>query len=90
MKKAKIKSLVKAARKTAKESIATKVVTDLTAFTAELGQSSKKLSKEIKKGANQLAKKISKEIKIDKAAFADADNDIPPTKSTKSTKVLPA
>lgn len=87
MKKAKIKSLVKAARKTAKESIATKVITDLTAFTAELGHSSKKLNKEIKKGANQLAKKIAKEIKVDKTAFANADKDIKPIKSA---KVLPA
>lgn len=76
MKKAKLKSLVKAARKTAKESIANKVVTDLNAFTAELGQDSKKLNKQIKKGANQLAKKIAKEINIDKAALVNSSKEI--------------
>jgi len=84
MKKAQIKSLVKAARKTAKESIQLKLITDLKDFTAKLNQDSKKLNKEINKGAKQLAKKLAKEIKIDKASVvnthnANASSDIPVT-----------
>ncbi len=76
MKKAKLKSLLKAARRTTKKSIESKVIADLTAFTAEIGQDSKKLNKQIKKGANLLAKKIANKIKIDKAAFTDNGNGI--------------
>jgi hypothetical protein len=68
MKKSKLKSLVKSAKKAAKSDIEVSFILKLTEVTDQLGKPSKKLKKTIAKGAKQLAKKIAKELPIDKDA----------------------
>jgi hypothetical protein len=69
MKNTKIKALVKAARKTAKEEIQTSLIANLKEVTSKLKHSSKKLDKKIEKGAKILAKKIAKDLIIDGPAL---------------------
>lgn len=69
MKNNKIKTLVKAARKSAKEEIQTSLITNLKEVTAKLKHGSKKLDKKIEKGAKILAKKIAKDLVIDGPAL---------------------
>jgi len=64
MKKKKLKSLVKAARKTAEKDIRLDLIAGLTEIVSKFGEGSKKLTKDIKKGAASLAKKLAKDIKI--------------------------
>jgi hypothetical protein len=71
MKKKKLKSLVKSARKTVRNDIKRSLITELTGIAVKLGQDSKKLNKEIEKGSKELAKKLAKDIKIDKAAIVE-------------------
>lgn len=71
MKKKKLRSLIKSARKTVKNDIQENLINGLKAITLQLGQDSKKLTKDIEKGARQLAKKLAKDIKIDKAAIIE-------------------
>lgn len=78
MKKSKLKSLVKAARATAKKDIQTSIVTGLRETISQFGESSKKLNRDIEKAAKNLAKKISKDIKIYKTATADAQTEVLP------------
>jgi hypothetical protein len=58
MKKNELKSLVKTARKSAKENINTTVLAQLKAAIEKLGLTSKKVNKEIEKSAKRLAKKL--------------------------------
>ena len=71
MKKSKLKSLVKTARKQAKKDIKSSLITELREIAGRFGQESKKIRKDIEKGSNQLAKKLSKDIKIDKSAILE-------------------
>jgi len=71
MKKNKLKSLVKAARKTAEKDIHLSLVTSLQEIAGKFGEGSKKLNKDIEKGARRLAKKIATDIKIDKSVFIE-------------------
>jgi hypothetical protein len=71
MKKKKLKALVKSAKKTIREDIKTDLIARLQEITAKYGQDSKKLNKDIQKGAAQLARKLAKDIKVDKAAVAE-------------------
>ena len=71
MKKNKLKSLVKAARKTAEKDIHLSLVTSLQDIAGKFGEGSKKLNKDIEKGARRLAKKIATDIKIDKSVFIE-------------------
>lgn len=82
MKKDKLKSLVKAARKTARKDIELRLITELKELAGKLGQDSKKLKKDIEKGSKQLAKKLSRKLKIDKSAILEASNE------TKAANVL--
>jgi predicted oxidoreductase len=68
MKKKKLKALVKSAKKTIREDIKTDLITRLQEITGKYGQDSKKLNKDIQKGASQLARKLAKDIKVDKVA----------------------
>lgn len=74
MKNNKIKALVKAARKTAKEDIQNGLITYLKESTGKLQATSKKLDKKIEKGAKILAKKIAKELVIDGAPLLNDHN----------------
>jgi len=74
MKKSKLKSLVKSARKTAKKDIRLSLVAGLKEIASKFGEGSKKLNKDIEKGSKQLAKKLSKDIKIDKSAIIENGN----------------
>lgn len=76
MKKNKLKSLGKKARKTAFNDIKAKIADALTGVTSELGEVSKKLTKIIEKESGKFAKKISRKIKFNKLP-AEAPNDIP-------------
>jgi two-component sensor histidine kinase len=69
MNKKKRKAIKEASKKAAIQEITKTVVDQLTAITAELGQDSKKLKKEIEKRAAQLAKKIVKRLKAVKPAI---------------------
>ncbi len=71
MKKSKLKSLVKTARKKAKKDIKSSLITELREIAGRFGQDSKKIRKDIEKGSTQLAKKLSKDIKIDKSAILE-------------------
>ena len=71
MKKNKLKSLVKAARKTAEKDIHLSLVTSLQEIAGKFGEGSKKLNKDIEKGARRLAKKIATDIKINKSVFIE-------------------
>jgi len=76
MKKSKLKSLIKSARKTAKEDIRTSLVIELKEIASKFGTGSKKLHKDIEKGSKQLAKKLAKDIKIDKSTLVATDQSI--------------
>jgi len=82
MKKKKLKSLVKSARKSATKDIRLSLVAELKEITGTFGEGSKKLKKDIEQGSRQLAKKIAKNIKIDKSAFIKSD------KLAEATEVL--
>ncbi|HEY0177030.1 MAG TPA: hypothetical protein VGC08_11675 [Pedobacter sp.] len=73
MKKSKLRSLVKSARKTAKKDIKLNLISELKEIAGKFGQGSKKLERDIEKGSKQLAKKLSKDIKIDKSAIIEAN-----------------
>jgi hypothetical protein len=72
MKKQKLKSLVKTARKAERKKIKSNIFLELKAVAEKLVPTSKKIEKVIKKEAKELAKVISLEIKIDKAALVVA------------------
>lgn len=82
MKKNKLKSLIKSTKKTAKKDIQLALVADLKEVTGKFGAESKKLAKEIEKGAKQLAKKIAKEIKIDKSLLVPAQTEEAPVSAS--------
>lgn len=69
MKKSKLKSLVKTARKTAEKDIHQSLLASLKDIVGKFGEGSKKLNKDVEKGAKQLSKKLAKSIKVDKSAF---------------------
>jgi flagellar biosynthesis/type III secretory pathway protein FliH len=73
MNKKKRKAIKEASKKAAIQEITKTVVDQLNSITAELGQDSKKLKKEIEKRAAQLAKKIVKKLK----AVTPVTNDVP-------------
>lgn len=75
MKKSKLKSLVKSARKTAKKDIRLSLITELKEIAGKFGPNSKKINKEIQKSSKELAKKLSKDIKIDKLSIVEAVKD---------------
>jgi uncharacterized protein YaaW (UPF0174 family) len=86
MKKNKLKPLNKPARKTAVEAIKLSLVAELKEVTGILGAASKKLDKEIEKGARQLAKRLAKKLKIDTSAALPAGTAVQVTeKSVKET-----
>jgi len=88
MKKGKLKSIVKSARKEVKADIKLGLVKELKEITSKLGQESKKLSKQIEKGSEKLAKAIAKEIKIDKSALQQSAGKevVPQPVQTETTK----
>jgi phosphopantetheinyl transferase (holo-ACP synthase) len=75
MNKKKRKAIKEASKKAAIQEITKTVVDQLTVITAELGQDSKKINKEIEKRAAQLAKKLVKKLKavkpVDKEAVSE-------------------
>lgn len=73
MKKSKLKSLVKSARKTAEKDIRLSLTSSLKDIAAQFGES-KKLNRDIAKGSKLLAKKLAKDIKIDKSSFIKTDD----------------
>jgi len=75
MKKSKLKSLVKAARKTAEKDIHQSLLSTLSEIAGNYGEGAKKLNKDIQKGARRLAKKLSANIKIDKSVFIEVKED---------------
>jgi len=75
MKKKKLKSLVKSARKTAEKDIRADLVKGLNEIAGKFGEGSKKLTKDIEKGARQLAKKLAKDIKIYDSTTIAADGE---------------
>lgn len=87
MKKSKLKSLVKSARKTAEKDIRLSLITGLKEIAGVFGEGSKKINKDIEKSAKQLAKKLSKDIKINKTAIIEA-NKLP--KAPKEEEAVPA
>lgn len=76
MKKSKLKLLVKEARKSAKKDIEQSVITQVKELTATLAPNTKKLEREIVKGAKQLAKKLAKELKFDTTVFAEVTEEV--------------
>ena len=76
MKKSKLKLLVKEARKSAKKNIEQSVITQVKELTATLAPNTKKLEREITKGAKQLAKKLAKELKFDTTVFAEVTEEV--------------
>ncbi len=85
MKKSKLKQLVKEARKSAKKDIELKLVSGLREVTATLAVSTKKLDKEIAKGAKQLAKKIGKELQFDTTSFAENKEEVKASEVVEAT-----
>jgi uncharacterized protein (DUF58 family) len=75
MKKSKLKSLVKTARKTAEKDIHLSLLASLKDIAGKFGENSKKLNKDIEKGARQLSKKLAKDIKINKSIFITVKED---------------
>lgn len=75
MKKTKLKSLVKAARKNAAKDIQIGIATELKTVAGKLGQDVEKLSKAIEKEAKKVAKRLADKIKIDKAALVLANDE---------------
>ena len=76
MKKSKIKSLIKSARKTAEKDIRLSLAAGLKEIAGKYGEGSKKLKKDIKKGSKQLAKVLSNDIKIDKSALQETRSQV--------------
>ncbi len=74
MKKSKLKSLVKTARKNAQKDIQIVVAAELKVAAGKLGQDIEKLNKDIVKEAKKVAKRISQKIKIDKTALVQAND----------------
>lgn len=72
MKNNDIKSLAKAARKSAATTIEAGLLTALKSIAAKLRQNEKHFQKEIEKGAKKLAKKLSKEIELDEPIKLEA------------------
>jgi uncharacterized coiled-coil protein SlyX len=72
MNKKKRKAIKEASKKAAIQEITKTVVDQLTVITAELGQDSKKIKKEIEKRAAQLAKKLVKKLKAVKPVAKEA------------------
>ncbi|NCD69722.1 hypothetical protein [Mucilaginibacter agri] len=75
MKKTKLKSLVKTARKNAAKDIQVSIATELKAAAGKLGQDVEKLSKTIEKEAKKVAKRLADKIKIDKTALVLANDE---------------
>jgi uncharacterized coiled-coil protein SlyX len=63
MNKKKRKAIKEASKKAAVKEITKTVIDQLNVITAELGQDSKKIKKEVEKRAAQLAKKLVKKLK---------------------------
>ncbi|WP_158797697.1 hypothetical protein [Pedobacter sp. L105] len=75
MKKKQLKSLVKSARKTAEKDIRADLVKGLNEIASKFGEGSKKLTKDIEKGARLLAKKLAKDIKIYNSTTVESDGE---------------
>lgn len=76
MKKHKIKSLVKTARKAVRKNIKLEIYLDLKAIADKAVPESKKIEKVIKKDAKALAKIISRHLKIDENSLQTLENPI--------------
>jgi len=74
MKKSKLKSLVKTARKNAQKDIQIVVAAELKVAAGKLGQDIEKLNKSIEKESKKVAKRIAEKIKIDKTALVQAND----------------
>lgn len=88
MKKSKLKSLVKTARKTAEKEIHLSLLASVKEIAGKFGEASKKLNKDIEKGSRQLSKKLSKDIKIDKSSFITVKDETSITEVETSTAPL--
>ncbi|OKS85368.1 hypothetical protein [Mucilaginibacter polytrichastri] len=75
MKKSKLKSLVKTARKNAQKDFQIAIAAELKVAAGKLGQDIEKLNKDIEKEAKKAAKRIAEKIKIDKTALVQANDD---------------
>jgi hypothetical protein len=82
MKKSKLKSLVKSARKDIKLTL----ITELKDVAGKLGLDSKKGLKQIEKGSKQLAKKLSKQFKFDKSSSLKTKNETESVSSLETAK----
>lgn len=69
MKKKKEKSLEKTTIKTAQRVIKISLITELEDLAGKLGQTSKKMNKEIEKGSKKLAKKLARKFKVNPAMY---------------------
>ncbi len=74
MKKSKLKSLVKTARKNAQKDIQIVVAAELKVAAGKLGQDVESLNKAIAKESKKVAKRIAQKIKIDKTALVQAND----------------
>jgi hypothetical protein len=90
MKTESTKSIAKQAQETAKKSIQTSLITELKAFAAKLGHSSKKINKEIEKAAKFLSKKLSKPVKAEKIIEKKAGPVAKATQTVTADKKSPA
>ncbi|MBC7567431.1 MAG: hypothetical protein H7223_10770 [Pedobacter sp.] len=81
MNRKKLKAIKEASKKAAIQEITKTVVDGLNVITAELGQDSKKLRKEIEKRAAQLAKKLVKKLKSVKPVKEIAPEETAPVTS---------
>jgi hypothetical protein len=87
MKKQKLKSLVKTARKAERKKIKSNIFLELKAVAEKLVPTSKKIEKVIKKEAKELAKVISLEIKIDEAALVVAHTQLKDTSANTAAPI---
>jgi len=75
MKKSKLKSLVKTARKNAQKEFQVAIVAELKVAAGKLGQDIEKLNKDIEKEAKKASKRIAQKIKIDKNALVQSNDE---------------
>jgi predicted RNA-binding protein with PIN domain len=75
MKKSKLKSLVKTARKNAQKEFQVAIVAELKVAAGKLGQDIEKLNKNIEKEAKKASKRIAQKIKIDKNALVQSNDE---------------
>ena len=71
MKNVKVKTIAKLAKKQIRKTFKLSLMSQLKELAGKFGEESKKTSKMIDKGSNQLAKKLVKLVKIDKSIIID-------------------